>query len=352
MSLSRVWKLFSKEFTLGPRRPFFLWAVMVPIAFTLIIQVAFGALFEPKPRLGIVDEGESAITRAFMDMEGIRLTLLEDAAELKLQVENNDLDAGLVLPSGIDQAIRTGQRPELEFYIGGQSTAPDRIMISVTAIDLVREVEGLEPIVEIESVPLGREGLPLSLRLVPVIVFYALVMAGIWVPASSLVEEKERGTLTALLVTPVRFSEVLLAKWTLGFIFTLFIAAATLLLNRAFGPRPLDVLVVLAVAAALNAVIGVLVGLYSRTSVMMFTLIKGAGIFLFAPVIFYIFPEWHQWIAKIFPLYWVIEPIWQVSILGAPLREVTLELAVAAALTLALVLAVLKLSTESRGRSY
>lgn len=111
----------------------------------------------------------------------------------------------------------------------------------------------------------SHEGLPISLRLVPLIVFYALVMAGVWVPASSLVEEKERGTLTALLVTPVSIGEVLAAKWLLGFVFTLFIAAATLLLNRAFGPNPLHVLAVLVVAAALNAVIGLLVGVYSRS---------------------------------------------------------------------------------------
>jgi len=348
MSLKRVWRLLCKEFLLGPRKPFFLWAVIMPVALTLIFQVAFGSLFEPKPRLGIVDAGESEITAAARQMEGIELTLLDDVEELKTRVENNDLDAGLVLPSGFDEAVRAGERPKLEFYIGGESLASNRIIISVTAIDLIRSVEGGDAPVEVETVQFGEAGLPISVRLVPLIVFYALVMAGVFVPGSSLVEEKERGTLMAVLVTPVRVGEVLTAKWTLGFIFASFMASATLLLNRAFGPRPLDVLAVIAVAAALNAMIGLLVGVFSKSSTMLFTLIKGAGIFLFAPVIFYIFPDWPQWIAKVFPLYWIIEPIWQVSVMGEPLIEVWFELAVAVAITVLLVPAVVVLSRRMK----
>ncbi|MEW5784249.1 MAG: ABC transporter permease [Bacillota bacterium] len=201
----------------------------------------------------------------------------------------------------------------------------------------MRGIEGGDAPVEVITVYFGEAGLPISLRLVPLIIFYALVMAGVWVPGSSLVEEKERGTLTAVLVTSARTNEVLIAKWALGFIFAFFMAAATLLLNRAFGPRPFDVLVVIAVAAALNAMLGLLVGIFSKSSTMLFTLIKGAGIFLFAPVIFYVFPDWPQWIARLFPLYWIIEPIWQVSVMSEPLSKVWFELAVAAAITVALV---------------
>ena len=166
-----------------------------------IFQVAFGSLFDPKPRLGIVDHAESEITSSVRQMEGIELTLLDDAGELKKQVEDNDLDAGLVLPAGFDEAVRAGRRPKLEFYIGGESLASNRIIISVTAIDLLRGIEGGAAPVEVETVLLGEAGLPIAIRLVPLLVFYALVMAGIWVPASSLVEEKEKGTLTAVSYT-------------------------------------------------------------------------------------------------------------------------------------------------------
>lgn len=350
MSLKRIWRLFRKDFALGPRKPFFIWAITLPVALTLVFQVAFGSLFEPKPRLGIVDEGRSEITAAVKQMKEFELSLLHDTGELKTRVESNDLDAGLVLPAGFDNAVRAGERPLLEFYIGGESLASNRIIISVTTIDLIRSIEGDEAPVLVETVQFGEEGLPISIRLVPLIVFYALVMAGVFVPGSSLVEEKETGTLTAVLITPARFNEVLAAKGLFGFVFTTFIAAATLLLNQAFGTRPLHVLAVIAVAAALNTLLGLLVGVISRSSTMLFTLIKGAGIFLFVPVIFYIFPEWPQWIAKIFPLYWIIEPIWQVSVMGEPLGEVWIELAVALAITATLVPILMILTSRIQGR--
>ncbi len=337
MSLKRIWRLICKEFSLGPRNPIFIFAIIVPFALTLIIQVAFGSLFEPKPRLGIMDEGRSEITAAFEEMEGIELTMLRDVDELKTMVERDDLDAGMVLPPGFDEAVRSGKQPLLEFYIGGESLASNRIILSVMALDLLRSVEGSDAPVDVEIVRFGQEGLPLSMRLVPIIVFYAIVMAGIFLPGSSIVEEKERGTLMALLVTPVKPGEVLVSKWVLGVVLASLMGAVTLLLNNAFGPRPLEVLAVVLLAAVLNTMIGLLVGVVSKTSTTLFAIIKGAGIFLFAPVIFYIFPEWPQWIAKIFPLYWIIEPIWQVSIMGEPLRGVWFELTIALAITAALV---------------
>jgi hypothetical protein len=85
------------------------------------------------------------------------------------------------------------------------------------------------------------------------------------------------------------------------FYFAVVMATVTLLLNRAFGPRPLEVMLVFSVAAALTAMIGLLIGIASKTATMLFTLIKSLGVFLFIPVIFYLFPEWPQWIAMFFP---------------------------------------------------
>lgn len=337
MNIRRVLKIVGKDFAVGPRKPFFIWALFLPFILTLLFQFAFGSLFEPKPRLGIVDRGSSALTAEVQELEGFDVSTLSESDELIRQVEQHDLDAGLVLSAGFDAAVKAGEKPTLEFYMSGESLASNRIIIAVTTIEMIRDLEGAEAPVEVKTVYFGEPGLPISIRLVPLIVFYALAMSGMWVPSSSLVEEKEKGTLTAMLVTSASLNEVLTAKWLLGFIFAFIMAAATLLLNRAFGPRPLEVMAVIAVAAALTSMIGLLIGIYSKTATMLFTLIKSLGIFLFIPVIFYIFPDWPQWIARFFPLYWIIRPIWEVSVMGESLSLVWFEMLVALAITLALV---------------
>jgi ABC-2 type transport system permease protein len=53
------------------------------------------------------------------------------------------------------------------------------------------------------------------------------------------------------------------------------------------------------------------------------------NLFLLAPVIFYIFPDWPQWIARIFPTYWLINPIFEIAVKNAGLADVGLDLVVA-----------------------
>ena len=191
-----------KDLALGPRSPIVLWAFVLPVVLTLLIRGVFGGLFETEPRLGVVDQGDSQVTAAALEMEGMKVTIYDDVDAMLADVEGNNLDAGLVLQDGFDVAVRSGDAPELQLYIGGESLASDRIVIQVTALDLIRGVSGTAPPVDVEVVTIGEAGLDLSLRMLPLVVMYAVAIAGAFVPAMSLVGEKESGTVSAVLVTP------------------------------------------------------------------------------------------------------------------------------------------------------
>ena len=350
MSLSRILLVLRKDLQLGPRSPIFLWVLLLPILITLMLQVTFGNLFDPNPRLGIVDQGASVVTTAVQDLDGIELTLLEDVDDLKGKVEANDLDAGLVLQPGFDSAVRSGAQPALEFYVGGQSLASNRIILAVTTVDLVREVEGSAPPVEVELVALGEEALPISVRLVPFIVMYALLIAAVFLPSFSLADERENRTLSALIVTPTKLSEVVTAKGILGFLLAGAMALVTLWLNSALTAQPLALIVVLVVAALLLVEIGLIYGTASKDIAGVFALIKGTGFILLAPTIFYIFTGWPQWIAKLFPTYWVINPVYEVTINNAGLSEVWVELAIGVAVIVLLAFVVMALTRRLRSK--
>jgi ABC-2 type transport system permease protein len=343
MSLTQTWRVLAKDLQLGPRSPVFLWVLILPLLMTVVIQGAFGDLFDPQPRLGIVDEGGSEITAAVEELDGIELTLLDDPDTLTQRVERNDLDAGIVLPAGFDDEVRSGARPRLEFYVGGESLASNRIILAVTTVDLVREVEGQQPPVEVDVVSLGEDVLSLSVRLVPFIVMYALLIAGVFLPSFSLADEREKHTLDALLVTPVRLTDVVAAKGTLGFSLAIAMAIVTLWLNGALVAQG-ALLVVLVVAGLLLVEVGLIYGTASKNVTGVFTLIKGTGFILLAPTIFYIFPDWPQWIAKIFPTYWIINPIYEVTINGAGLDVVGTELLIALGVIAAMIVPIVLLT--------
>jgi len=344
MSLTRTFKVLGKEFRLGPRSPVFLWVLFLPVLFTLVLQVTFGSLFDPQPRLGIVDQGSSTITTAVQGMEGIDLALLGNAEDLKVRVESDDLDAGLVLPAGFDDQVRSGARPPLEFYVGGESLASNRLILAVTTVDLVRAIEGTTPPVEVQVVALGETGLPIAVRMVPFIMMYALVVAAVFLPAFSIADEREKGTLNALIVTPVKLSEVIAAKGILGVILALAMTIFTLFLNNALGAEPVALFVVLLFGSILCVQIGLIFGTVSKDSTAVFALIKGTGILLIGPTVFYIWPDWPQWIGKLFPTYWVINPIFEVSLNNAGLGDVWVELLIAAGVIMVLGVAVVALT--------
>lgn len=348
MSASRILEILRKDLRLGPRSPVFLWVLVLPLLITLVLQVVFGNLFESSPRLGIVDRGGSVITTTVGEMEGIELTLYEDIEALKQSVEGNDLDAGLVLAEWFDQAVRSGARPPLEFYVGGESLASDRIILAITTIDLIREVEGTTPPVDVEVVTIGEEGLPISVRLVPFIVMYSLLIAGVFLPSFSIADEREKRTLDALIVTPIRLSEVVTAKGILGFVLAMAMAIVTLWLNDALAAQPLALLVVLVVAGILLVEIGLIYGAASKNVTGVFTLIKGTGVILLGPAVFYLFPDWPQWIARLFPTYWVINPVYEVTINNAGLADVWVELAIGLGIALVLAVVVGLLTTRLR----
>ncbi len=336
MSLRRALKVAGKELRMGPRSTVFMWAVLLPVFMTFIIQVVFASLFNPVPRLGIVDAGSSRLVADALKLEGVEVTVLDDAERLKAQVEANDLDAGLVLPAGFDQAVKAGERPLLEFYIGGESLASNRVILGVTALDLVREVEGRPAPVEVEVNDFGKDVLPISRRLVPFILMYALIMSAVFLPAFSLVEEREMHTLEALIVTPVKLSEVVTGKAILGFSIAVVMSFVTLAINSALDASFVALAAVIVVAAIMCTALGLIYATGSKDATALFAFIKGTGIINFAPEIFYVFPNWPQWIAKIFPTYWFINPIYEIAIKGSTLADVWWQLVIALGASVAL----------------
>ncbi len=324
-----AWHLLRKDLGVGPRSPIFLYAIVLPVILTLLIRVVFGSLFDPVPRLGIVDEGDSQIVRNVGDIEGIEVRFPESAATLKTLVENNDLDAGLVLPAGFDGALQGGQMPNVQFFFGGQSLASNRVVLGVTMVDLIRQVAGSPAPIEVETITVGEgESVPIVSRLLPLIVLMAVLIAGALTPATSLVEEKEKRTLTALLVTPTRLGDVLLGKGALGFILAMATGVVTLALNGALGANPAALLLVLVLATLMAAEVGLMLGSWAKDTKTLYTVWKSGAIVLVAPVVFFIWPNLPQWIAKVFPTYYFLSPLFDIAIRGSGLTDVWVELAI------------------------
>lgn len=337
MQLRRSGQVLRKDLQVGPRSPLLLWALMLPILLTLLIRGVFGGLFASEPRLGIVDLGSSQLVAEAIAVDGVDVSVLADPDELRTRVEADDLDAGLVLQPGFDAAVRAGERPELRLVVGGESPAANRVLLAVTTLDLVRGLHDRVPPVTVDVVELGEAGVPFDLRMLPLIVMMTVTIAGAMIPAASLVEEKEKGTLQAVLVTPTTMPEVLLAKGLLGWLLAIVAGTITLAMNGVLTTAPAATLLGIGLGATMMAQIGLLLGAWAPDTNTLFAAVKLGAMVLIYPVVFYLWPDLPTWIARLGPTYYFLQPVWAASVDGAGLSQLWRELAVAAAICVALV---------------
>jgi ABC-2 type transport system permease protein len=151
--------------------------------------------------------------------------------------------------------------------------------------------------------------------LLPFFIIIIIILGSYLLPASFIVNEKEKRTLTALLVTPATLTEVLLAFGLVGAVVSLAMGMILLLLTVGIA-QPLLMLLIFALGSILGAEWGLILGLTSKDQASLVAYMKALNLFILAPALFVIFPNWPQWIAKIFPTYYIANPIFRISIYG------------------------------------
>ena len=337
MSIRKTWQIFVRDVAMGPRTMMVIWLIVFPLIITFVVQLVFGDLIDPSPRLGVVDFGSSSIPTTLESEGGIDLTRVGGVAELQELVEANELDAGLVLDAGFDTALQNGELPELRFFVGGESLASNRIVLAVTTIDAIRGLAGEPAPVEVITEVIGDgSSVPIQQRLVPMLVLLSVAMAGIFLPAASLIQDKTTHTIDAVLVTPVQVSEYFLAKGMVGFLLAFGVGVVTLLINGGFTGYVGGNLLVIGVGALMSVQIGLILGGAIKDIQTMFTVWKGGGIVLFAPAVLFLFPSVPEWIAKLFPTYYFLGPLYEMTVNAVSLSEVALDLAIGLAICIAL----------------
>ncbi len=314
MSLKRVGILLGKEFLQGPKGFLFIWVIILPVVLSFVLSLVFGTLFSEKPRLGIVDEDSSQLVTMIGELDSVVYREYSTVPEIKQAVESGTVDIGVVLPDGFDSSVIQGEEIELTAYIWGESLAKNRTILGVTIGSLIRELAGQEAPVEIEAITLGDEmSIPWNDRLLPLIILMAVFLGGLFLPATSVINEKEKKTLEALVVTPTSIEDIFIAKGLFGVILSLFMGIVILILNQAFGAQPLLLVLLLALGAIMAGGIGLICGALLKDITTLFAVWKSGGILLFGPAVIYMFPQIPQWIGRIFPTYYLLQPILDIS---------------------------------------
>lgn len=337
MNIKRIGILLFKDIKQSFKSFFFFQAVFTPIVCSLFISLLFGTLLVSHPKVGIFDKGNSRIVQLFSEHEYIITTEYDSLEKLKKNVAAGVVDLGIAIPADFDEKAAQHSQTEMELYFYGESFIKDQAAIWTRLMDSIFELENIEKLVTIERVVLGSgKNKSWNERLMPLVILLAIMMAGLLLPSTSLIEEKQKKTLTALTTTPTTLLEVILSKGLLGFTISMIIAFTVLAMNNMIRIQTLLLVCVLALGAVLSSVIGLFFGALSKDINTLMTIVKSIMLLFYAPGILKIFPEIPDWVGRIFPTYYILEPVIAITNKNAGFYDIALDFFILAGLIVCL----------------
>jgi ABC-2 type transport system permease protein len=203
-------------------------------------------------------------------VEGLEIIAFDSGEALTAAVETRDqgVVAGLDFPAGFLQDVAAGTPVSVRVLLPGDAPEELRPALAGLVRELSYAVAGEAPPVTppaLQDVVVGQDRagqqVPLRERMRPLLLFFVLLVEMFALAALVAAEIHER-TITAVLVTPARVSDVLLAKATLG---TLMAFSQGLLLLLVTGSAARGFLL-LATALLLGAILVTGVGLIAGSS--------------------------------------------------------------------------------------
>ena len=83
--------------------------------------------------------------------------------------------------------------------------------------------------------------------------------------------------------------------------------------------------VVLGLGVVMGTIVGLTVGALLKDINSLLTSYKIAGILLYAPALVYMFPQIPEWVGRIFPSYYIIEPIVELAQRGGGWSDIAVN---------------------------
>ena len=142
-------------------------------------------------------------------------------------------ELGLVIPADFDQRLQAGEEPILQGYVMNWVKPEDALEVQATVQDEISSLLGTPVTINIESNLVypnpDSDGVGVTTGFAAL---FILVMVGLTLIAHLMLEEKQSGTLEALLVSPANATQIVLAKALTGLFYCAISSAVVLLLNR------------------------------------------------------------------------------------------------------------------------
>ncbi len=311
--------------------------------FPIIQLLMFGYAINMDPRnlhAAVADLSATMASREFvMDVAHSQVVKIThqagSAAELELLLREGKISVGILIPPDYERRLQQADRAAVQLLIDGSDTVVQGAAAQIAGKSRAAPYNDLPPEVEVRTYFNPERRSPVNT--VPGLIGIILTMTMILFTAVAIVRERERGNLELLITTPVRTSELMLAKILpyigIGLIqVSLVLAVGHLLFHVPLRGSLIDAYAVSLVFIIANLSLGLMISTIARSQfqamqltffILLPSILLSGFMFPFAGM-----PRPAQIIAEVLPMTHFMRLIRGVILRGADLSDLASELAI------------------------
>ena len=287
---------------------------------------------------GVADLAQTAASRQYiLDISQTQVVDVRhqatSAEELEALLRRGDIVVGFYIPQDFDRRLQQPERSALQLLVDGSDTVVQGAVVSIARSGRVSPFNDRPPEMEVRTYYNPERRSPVNT--VPGLIGVILTMTMTMFTAVAIVRERERGNLELLITTPVRSTELMLAKILPYVVIGLLQVTLVLILGAVLFQVPLrgtlmDVYLVSLLFIIANLALGLVLSTVAQTQ---FQAMQMTFFFLLPSIILsgFMFPFAGmplpaQWIAEGLPMTHFMRLIRGVVLRGADLQELSREM--------------------------
>jgi ABC-2 type transport system permease protein len=259
--LSFIMAILKKDLLDSLKTKTVLFIVISPILLSLVFRIALNPQQASQMKLALVDMGSSNIMEYIRknSLGTIEIIEVDEQHQAKRMVQEGKVHAALVVPVNFDRNVKEGKSPGLDFWVD-RTNISSAVTMEAFLTKLIYHYNNQTPPAQLVIKPISGANFQVRAAFIPTWLLFS-VLGGYAIVSASLIEERERKTLQAVLTTPCRISEFLIGKGLTGFILTFISAMLVLGLNYGFIGNVSGNIVIVALGIIFLNLLGIMTGL-------------------------------------------------------------------------------------------